>query len=369
MKRPSKILLAAGYCLLVLLLFKGIKLFESGAKEAYFSSITRHLVARASCVPPDKCLLGIYKPELPYSFEPLQQLEDSLGMRSTIISLYQTWGDRPEDRFQPALMNAIIARGRVPMITWEPWVTQFSDSTLKPLSQREHRYLKDIGEGRYDFYLREWARAAVSWGKPFFLRFAHEMTNPQYPWSYVNENRPDDYIHAWWHVHALFDSLGAKNVLWVWSPYRPGTLNYYPGHAYVDWLAMDIFNYGDLQNDNSRGLRWMSFDQLASPFYREFSALKKPIMVAEAGCSDMGGNREVWYREMIEQIGTKFSAVKMLVLFDNPADRTSRSQAIDWSIDGSSEITTEMKNTLLQGHFLFIKDYDKILNADNKRRR
>ncbi len=214
------------------------------------------------------------------------------------------------------------------------------------MPHRENRYVRDIADGVYDFYIAEWAKAAVTWGRPFFLRFAHEMTNPQYPWSGVNDNRPEDYIRAWWHVRSVFDSLGAVNVIWVWCPYGTNVLNYYPGNDYVDWIAIDVFNYGELLLGD--GLRWMSFDQLASPIYNELAPLRKPMMVAEVGSSDIGGDRAVWYREMLNQISTKFTSVKAVVFFNNPSDRTSGKWNIDWSIEQSEDVIEEIRNVFYQ---------------------
>jgi hypothetical protein len=360
MKRPLKIALVLAYVALVLVLFKGVKVFERGAKEAWYTYVTKRMVSTTSHIPIDKCILGIYKPELPYSFGPLNELEDSLHNRFTLVSWYQAWGNKPEHQFQPALMDAVVGQGRVPVVTWEPWVTEFDAPHLKPVAHREHRYLRDIAGGVYDFYIEEWARAAVTWGKPFFLRFAHEMTNPQYPWSHVNDNRPEDYIRAWWHVHALFDSLGARNVIWVWCPYGTDVLKYYPGDTQVDWIAIDVFNYGDLL-DEGTGMRWMTFDQLASPVYQELSVLKKPMMIAETGSSDMGGSREVWYREMLDQVASKFTNVKALIIFDDPSDRTSGRWIIDWSVGADPDVRNGMREGLANNRFIFIEQYHRLL--------
>ena len=54
------------------------------------------------------------------------------------------------------------------MVTWEPW-----DHT-KGVNQPQYA-LKTIVSGKHDRYIRQWARDAKTWGKPFYLRFAHEM--------------------------------------------------------------------------------------------------------------------------------------------------------------------------------------------------
>jgi beta-mannanase len=252
-------------------------------------------------------------------------------------------------------MDNIVENGCVPLVTWEPWVSEFYSEDLEPMPEREERYLRDIAAGKYDFHIVRWAKAAVAWGKPFFLRFAHEMTNPQYPWSQVNGNTSWDYKSAWWHVRAVFDSLGATNAIWVWCPYGTDVLEYYPGDEYVDWVAMDVFNYGEIIFGTDR--RWMSFDELASPLYRELETLRKPIMVAEVGCSDIGGSREVWYREMLDQVRNKFTTIKAVVLFENPSDQTSGIREIDWSIRGNPDVLAEVRENLSRGYYRYIDDY------------
>lgn len=355
MKRLRVAGLFVGYCALVWVLFLGIRRFEVWAGDAWYEYVTRRLVAQRAHIPPETCILGVYKPEIPYTFARMHGLEDSIGVRFTLASYYQAWGDHPEHFFQPVLMDNIVENGCVPLVTWEPWVSEFSGEELEPMPQREERYLQDIAAGVYDFHIARWAKAAVAWGKPFYLRFAHEMTNSQYPWSPVNGNTAWDYKCAWWHVRGVFDSLGATNAIWVWCPYGTDVMDYYPGEEYVDWVAMDVFNYGEIIFGTDR--RWMSFDELASPLYRELEALRKPIMIAEVGCSDIGGSREVWYREMFAQVKKKFTKVKAVVLFENPSDRTSGIWEIDWSIRRSPAVLHEVRGQLSGDYYRYIEGY------------
>lgn len=361
MKQIRIFLFVLGYIGLVWAGYITIIKSERIVSNLWFTFVTKQLVSKQSQVPIEKCLLGVYKPELPYTFGPTKDFEDSLGLKFSLVSFYQAWGDEFDHQFNPIVMDAVVKNGKVPMITWEPWVSGFVREGLKPLPERELRSLKDIASGNYDFYIKEWAKTAVLWGKPFFLRFAHEMTNDQYPWGPSNGNTADDYKQAWWHVKQIFDSLGANNVIWVWCPYRQNSLNYYPGKESVDWVAMDVFNYGEiLYGEDDR--RWMSFDELASPLYSDLVKLQKPIMLAEVGCSDIGGPRDVWFREMAEQLGKKFNSIKIIVLFENPTDLTSKEWEIDWTIEKDMDALKELKYFLRNGKFTYLENYLQLLS-------
>jgi hypothetical protein len=147
----------------------------------------------------------------------------------------------------------------------------------------------------------------------------------------------------------------------VWCPYKPEDLSSYPGDGYVDWTAIDVFNYGDLLVDEG-DMRWRSFDQLASSLYQRLELLRKPIMVAETGCSDMGGNRAVWYREMVAQLRQKYAGIKALVLFENPADRTSGRLQINWCIAADSETLEAMREAVASNPFIYKDRYSDFLS-------
>ena len=128
-------------------------------------------------------------------------------------------------------------------MTWEP-----SDYRL---GTNQPRYaLSRIIAGDFDGYIRSWAKAAKAWGKPFMLRFAQEMNGNWNPWGVaVNGNKPGQYVQAYRHIHKLFTSVGATNVIWVWSPniLYPGGASLssvYPGNPYVNWIGVDGYNWG-----------------------------------------------------------------------------------------------------------------------------
>jgi hypothetical protein len=289
-------------------------------------------------------LLGIFKPEVPYSLGRLDSLELGMDKKFDILSFYQTWGEREEDGFPLDLVRAVDAHGATAMITWEPWLTEFRRT--KPDTAAAIRTdLRAIARGGYDDYVRSWARDAVVFGKPFFLRFAHEMNNPQYPWSDAAGNTPEDFQDAWRHVWRVFRDEGAKNVAWVWSPKGTMPHSFYPGGEYVDWIGTGVFNYG------AYGEGWLPFEYLYGPIYRSALRYDKPIMLAEVGCSRMGGSQHQWYVDALKLLPTSYPETKALVLYDNPADYTLPGSVIDWSVGSDAGIVELFRGLVQTGLF------------------
>jgi hypothetical protein len=314
---------------------------EADARTRVQSGSRRDAVARAypsldaaTLRNPSRTLWGAYDGALPNSFAGITSLEARAGQPFAIVSFYQAWGDRPDQSEFPLRAVSTIDRlGSVPMITWEPWVQDF-DSELRPnlpdRKEREYASLAAIARGDYDFYITRWAQGAARYGKPLFLRFAHEMNDPyRYPWGPQNGNRPDDFIAAWKHVHLVFQKMNATNVLWVWSPHisMPWFEYYYPGDEWVDWIGTGVLNYGDV----APWSRWWTFTQIVEKAYPALLKLNKPIMITEFGSVTSGGDAGTWYEDAFRDIHDKYTAVRSVVFFNQTHDVTLSSSPLNWS--------------------------------------
>ena len=307
------------------------------------------LQSRAWLANPDRVLYGAYDGGLPQSFNGVDALESRLHYRFPIVSLYQAWGDRPDEATFPRRAIETIDRlGSVPMVTWEPWVKDFDSSlrpNLPPAGEREYASLATIARGDYDFYITPWAVAAAEYKKPIFLRFAHEMNDPyRYPWGPQNGNRPDDFIAAWKHVHLIFQKINATNVLWVWSPHisMPWFEYYYPGPQWVDWVGTGILNYGDV----APWSRWWTFHQIIEKAYPTLRQLGKPIMITEFGTLTSGGDATQWYRQAFHDLHEKYTGVRSVVLFNQTSDVTLSTKPLDWSVLQSAGSTIAARDEL-----------------------
>ena len=248
----------------------------------------------------------------------VNRFEQAARKQVSIVMWYSDWQKGPPPLEQ---LRAVAQRGGTPEITWEPW-----DST-KGLYVSQPRYgLRNIIDGRFDSYIRGWARELAAWGKPVRLRFAQEMNGNWYPWSETaNGNHAGQFVRAWRHVHDIFAAAGATNVKWVWSPVSGAPREYFPGSRYVSVMGVTCLNGGTTAF--RRG--WRSFASICGNSIRELHVLAPnlPIEISEVGSAEAGGSKAAWIKGMFAYLG-QHPQVKAVVWFN------LRKQA-NWPIESS----------------------------------
>lgn len=247
--------------------------------------------------------LGVFVPNVYEHPGRIAAYGHRVGRRPAIVVSYKNWSVPP---FDPPELRNVWKGGAVPMVTWEP---QTASGRGVPL--------RAIVAGRYDRYIRRSAEAAASWGKPIMLRFAQEMNGNWYPWGLgVDGNTPRQYRMAWHHVYWIFYNHGAGNVSWVWSPNENAggghpLAVFYPGDRFVDWVGIDGFCWGGT-------IGWPSFTALFGGTYDRLTMLtSKPIMIAETGVGEAGGDKAEWIRSALDRELPAFSHIRALVWFDD----------------------------------------------------
>jgi hypothetical protein len=298
---------------------------------------------------PSTVLLGAYDGGEPTTLEGVAQLERTVGVTLPLIQFYTAWGDKPEQQFPAAVAAAIWDYGSAPLITWEPWLSDFESSRHPNIALRdvrENHGLAAVARGEYDFYVDTWAADAARFGHPVFVRLAHEMNDPyRYPWGPQHDTK-EEFIAAWRHVVDRFRLAGATNVIWVWSPHVAYEYweQYYPGSDYVDWVATGTLNYGPL----ARWTEWWTFDQIFGTKYPALASFKKPVMVAEFGSLAVGGDRAAWYRNALANLPKHYPAVRALLFFNASGDQSVSAQKLDWTFAGDSATGLAVRTALVQ---------------------
>jgi hypothetical protein len=186
---------------------------------------------------------------------------------------------------------AIWNMGSVPMITWEPWLTDFENSLHPHLPLRDERNRHGLGavaRGDYDFYVDAWAAGAAAFGKPLLIRVGHEMNDPyRYPWGPQNNTKEGSSSRRGSMSSSAFDEPALATCSGSGLPTSPmntGEL-YYPGREYVDWVSTGTLNFGTVAHWS----QWWTFYELFGMKYDALASFAKPVMIDEVRLA--GGGR------------------------------------------------------------------------------
>ena len=301
------------------------------ARVATTSAATTFLVESPVRAAP-RLRFGVSTPGGPTATGELDDVTRLVGEAPTVVLSY---ADFTHELDVPGL-EAVTARGAVPLVTWEPWAA--GAGTAQPAYA-----LDRITAGDFDPYLRRWADGLRAFGRPVLLRFAHEMNGSWYPWAEgVNGNGPGDYVAAWRHVRQVVTSVGTPQVSWVWSPNVPyaGSVplaGLYPGAANVDAVALDGYNFGTTTSWST----WTSPQALLGPGLEQLRQLAPglPVMVAETASAELGGSKADWVRDLVGYLSAQ-QDVTAMVWFDHLKEA-------DWRLASSAASATAMREALL----------------------
>ena len=270
-----------------------------------FTTMTLEL-AMFSCLAadgPNQSAFGFATDGIP-SASDVHSLERVTGIRPRLIMFYLQWPSDPRNGVFPSgALRSIEASGALPIVTWEP---MFIDS-----EGRECTIAADsIIEGKYDSYLQGFARQSRQFGKPYLVRFAHEMNLARYHWgSSAQEFGAESvqrYRAMFRHIVEVFRAQRADNVHWVFCPNADSVpaqpwnqiASYYPGNDVVDIVGLDGYNWGTTQTHAANGWdsEWRSFETIFAAPLRELKQVAdgKPAAVFETSSASEGGNKEEW---------------------------------------------------------------------------
>jgi hypothetical protein len=280
--------------------------------------------------------------------------------------VYESTGDAP---WSAATWNTFEAHAAKPASIVHfgqpaPWNQPFTAQPLELTRARGAIPLMDMGSdgaslaeiasGAKDSYLASWARAARSYGKPFFLRWDWEMNGTWFQWGQEAAANPALFQSAWRHFHDVAEAQGATNVTWVWCPnvrFTESTpLSYlYPGGEYVDWTCADGYNHG---TNPIAPTRWAKFYALFSYTYNALLKLapEKPVMIGEVASTEAGGSKAQWIADAFStQLPIKFPRVKAVSWFNwNIPVGESR---WDWPIESSEAAQAAFSNVISSPYF------------------
>lgn len=298
--------------------------------ERWFQLVERRLVVDRSTLAPasGERWFGMYRPELPWDYARYYTVAESLGVSPRIVSWYQSWGETAEGEFKSEAVGNLLEQGLVPLITWEPWTGTFAGHAKDTSGN-----LAQVLSGDFDGYIRGWAKAVARARKPILLRPLHEMGNPWYSWTMPHGNSPEMIAESWRHIVRIFREEGAVNAAFVWTPHIAADTLAWPGDEWVDWVGLDVFNYGTLAVNG----HWADFSAVVGPLLAATESRNKPVLLAEVGTSSAGGDRRDWWVDAFRQL-PKYPRIRAVVAFDNPACSNTTGIPVDWGFTTSEGI-------------------------------
>ena len=247
--------------------------------------------------------VGLYAPGVPNSYAGVTAFTQHTEIVPSIVVYYSGWFEK----FSTSFASTVRSHGALPLIQINP--TDIS--------------LAAIASGSYDRYLRSYAFAVRNFGQQVILSFGHEMNGYWYSWGYGHTS-PQLFIAAWRHVVTIFRSVGARNVIWLWTvnimhPHGniPSPVSWWPGNAYVSWIGIDGY-----------------FFTPSSTFRSVFGSTIKAVRAKTADTiliAETGADPEAGKMDKIASLfaGVHYYGLKGFVWFDAKTNE-------DWRIDTSA---------------------------------
>jgi hypothetical protein len=248
--------------------------------------------------------------------------ERALGTRSALVGNFVGWD-----------------RGLPPASYFDRWVTSTGAVPIVATGPEGYAPLSRVINGGEDAQTAAWADAVREYRHPIMIRLMAEMNGSWEAWSTgVNGNKPGEYVQAWRHIVDIFRARDADNAIFVWNPNRSFNgatpmRSLYPGGAYVDWIGLDVYNFGAAKG------RWLGFNRMMKPSVAEIrraAGPSKPLMINEVGCTE-DRRKPAWLKDMFASLARY--RVKAVVYFDqlrkadwrltnNAANRSATRQAM-----------------------------------------
>ena len=305
--KPAKRTLISAFLLAVL----GIAHGQAPAVAGTWVGVSNHVIDR----PPCNTSTGEY--------ETLLAFERCLSRKMNIVRTYHRWGGRdlfprPDEVRMRDSGHAILASLQ----------TRFPDGT--------EATWRSIAQGKRDDTVDRWAQGIKSFGKRVYFTFSTEPEG-----ATPSRGTPPEFIAAWRHVHDRFQALGVTNVRYVLTlmsyTFRTAESGrdpnvWYPGAAYVDFLAADGFNWAQCGYNTE----WKSFANLFRSFYAYGQGKGKLMMVPEFGTvegrSGTPNSKAHWFDSAGEWLVTHRDIVA--VMYFNHQDQSSNRDC-KWFVDTS----------------------------------
>ncbi|OLY94694.1 hypothetical protein BUE76_06445 [Cnuella takakiae] len=215
--------------------------------------------------------------------------------QTNVLALPWSWDQKQTPQSFITAVNDIARKGAIPLVTWLP--VHFA-VTAHPAEG----IFTAIARGRYDGFIRSYAKEIRELHYPVFLNFAPESDNPAVPWTLSRQNPLKQYLAAMRRVKDLFNAEGANNVSWIWTLWHPNNATImYPGADFVDWVGINL-----------RGER-APLTKTYAAFHKKLHLYRRPVMLMNVPVQDDAMGAE-WMDDAAGTIKNQYREIRGLVL-------------------------------------------------------
>lgn len=271
----------------------------------------------------------------------IKEFEKDTGVRLDLVDVYLDW-------FTPVAnvthsLRHIAGTGALPILTWEAQTITTKDivAGTRMLPLRDGRTLS------IDKYVDEFAagvcRSAQVTQQPVLIRMLHEMNGNWFAWGISYEKggkRPNteaSYKQAWVKLHDEFANRCGDDVRFIWAMNHfnvgSGTtfMGTYPGDDYVDLVGIDGYNWG-----SKASWGWQDFYAIFQEGLCTLEAeTDKPILIAEVGSSEAGGDKPRWISDLLANIEAR-ERLRGFVWLNHAKYEVQIDGQMDWPIDSTA---------------------------------
>ncbi|MGD0937931.1 MAG: hypothetical protein ABR922_25600, partial [Streptosporangiaceae bacterium] len=119
--------------------------------------------------------LGVYEKGPPATYQPVTTFAERIAKQPNLVGYYSGWGEP----FKTSFAETVHQHGAITILQMDPsWAS-----------------VSSIAAGKYDPYLRSFARSVRAFGQPVVIGFGHEMNGYWYSWAYGHA-APSEFVAA-----------------------------------------------------------------------------------------------------------------------------------------------------------------------------
>ncbi|MEG1822580.1 MAG: glycosyl hydrolase [Clostridiales bacterium] len=288
---------------------------------------------------------GLFEPEIDKNYKKVKEYEDYFQYDFPVLLWYNHITEKSDINYWETTLENAYKHGKVVELTLQ--TTDIIDDQGNITGEN---MVYDILDGKYDRFLKDYAKTIKKFEHPVLFRLGNEMNGDWCSYSGYQCGKDSEIFKDFYrYVADIFRDEDVDNAIWIWNPNgesKPDfdwnhSLMYYPGSEYVDIVGLTAYNTGTYYENI--GETWQSFGELYKPLYKNYAKwFSEPLMITEFSSASMGGDKNKWIQDMFAEI-PNYPKIKMAVWWDGCDRDTNGTVARSYVMDESPEIMQSFK--------------------------